>query len=84
MVNKKSVKKQTVEKKTSPKKDRASAARKNDADIPQEELSEMGLFPAVQKKAYDLYLQRGCVHGDDRLDWYHAEKSVRKQMTRGK
>jgi len=84
MVNKKSVKKQVVEKKTSSKKGRTSTARKNDADIQQEELSEMGLFPAIQKKAYDLYLQRGCTHGDDQLDWYHAEKTVRKQMTRGK
>lgn len=33
----------------------------------------------IQKKAYELYEQRGCCHGKDCDDWYEAEKMVKSQ-----
>jgi len=35
-------------------------------------------FSMVQEKAYELYLKRGCGHGDDQTDWYRAEQEVEK------
>ena len=31
----------------------------------------------VAKKAYELYVKRGCKAGHDKEDWYEAEKLVR-------
>jgi hypothetical protein len=36
----------------------------------------------IQDKAYELYLNRGCSHGDDQNDWYEAERLVRAEMGR--
>jgi len=33
----------------------------------------------VQKRAYELYLQRGCDHGDDMGDWLKAEQEVTRK-----
>ena len=30
----------------------------------------------VEKKAYDLYVQRGMIEGQDLDDWFQAEKIV--------
>ena len=30
----------------------------------------------VAKRAYELYLERGCNHGEHERDWYHAEKEL--------
>ncbi len=34
----------------------------------------------IAKKAYELYAKRGYSHGNDRGDWYEAEKYVRTSM----
>jgi hypothetical protein len=33
---------------------------------------------AVERLAYELYLQRGGNHGQDRDDWFEAERQLRK------
>lgn len=32
---------------------------------------------AVEKRAYEIYERRGCVHGYDQKDWFEAEKSLK-------
>lgn len=36
-----------------------------------EELNKM-----IEKRAYEIYLERGGTHGDDMGDWYKAEREV--------
>ena len=36
----------------------------------------------IQDKAFELYLRRGCTHGDDQNDWYEAERIVSAEMSR--
>jgi hypothetical protein len=33
----------------------------------------------VARRAYAIYLQRGCRHGRDREDWIEAERSQSKE-----
>lgn len=37
---------------------------------------------AVEKLAYQYYVDRGCQHGYDREDWLKAEAVVREQSGR--
>ncbi|MEA3489754.1 MAG: DUF2934 domain-containing protein [Candidatus Omnitrophota bacterium] len=39
-------------------------------------ISSEELFSLIEKKAYDLYVERGYTHGDHQVDWYKAEKLV--------
>ena len=34
----------------------------------------------VQKKAYDLYEERGCQSGNDLEDWLNAERLVKEDL----
>ena len=36
----------------------------------------------VEKKAYELYEQRGCRHGSDLEDWFKAEDLVENELCR--
>ncbi|MBU0599777.1 DUF2934 domain-containing protein [bacterium] len=40
--------------------------------------SEM-LFDEVQKKAYQLYEERGWLNGNDLNDWFKAENAILKE-----
>lgn len=42
-------------------------------------MSDGELYGLIQKQAYELYLQRGRTHGNDRNDWFKAEKLVRQK-----
>ncbi len=33
----------------------------------------------VQRRAFELFMQRGCAHGRDLEDWYEAERQLRRQ-----
>jgi hypothetical protein len=33
-------------------------------------------------RAYEKWLQRGCVHGNDRADWLEAEAELAAEMNR--
>ena len=39
-------------------------------------ISTEELLPLIEKKAYEIYKERGCVHGEDLNDWFEAEKAV--------
>jgi len=36
------------------------------------------LFAMIERKAFELYVDRGYSHGDDLQDWYVAEQAVSK------
>ncbi len=56
--------------KTSKETKKASTAKKKPV-ISREELISM-----IEKRAYELYLERGGAHGDDQGDWYRAEREI--------
>ena len=35
----------------------------------------------IARRAYDLYLARGCEHGHDVDDWWQAERELRASST---
>ncbi len=37
-------------------------------------------FFEIQKRAYEIYLARGCVPGHDKDDWFQAERELKAQM----
>ncbi len=39
-------------------------------------------FERVQKKAYELFEQRGCTPGNELSDWYEAERIVKAEVSR--
>ncbi|MBI2486368.1 MAG: DUF2934 domain-containing protein [Deltaproteobacteria bacterium] len=47
---------------------------KGKARVDQQTLNEM-----IEKKAYEIYEQRGREHGKDLDDWLEAEKIVKKK-----
>ncbi|HEX9146938.1 MAG TPA: DUF2934 domain-containing protein, partial [Candidatus Binatia bacterium] len=47
-------------------------------------LSSADLHPRISKVAYDLYLNRGGVHGHDLDDWLVAERIVLFQLSQKK
>ena len=52
------------------------------------QLKSFGISPQefsdrVQKKAYELYEDRGCAHGCDLEDWFTAEKIVEAELISG-
>lgn len=53
---------------------RRSEAREISSEA--KEISSEELLPLIEKKAYEFYEERGCVHGDDMNDWFEAEKAV--------
>lgn len=40
-----------------------------------------GIHDAIRLKAYELFVERGCVHGADVDDWLNAEKIIQEQMS---
>ena len=34
----------------------------------------------IEKKAYELFLKRGCQHGRDQEDWFEAEKLIEEEL----
>ncbi len=36
----------------------------------------------VEKKAYELFERRGCIHGRDRDDWYEAQRLIEDELHR--
>lgn len=44
--------------------------------------SSKDLSRRIREKAFDLYQQRGGVHGDDQADWFEAERIVMQSRGR--
>ena len=42
-------------------------------------ISKEKLLKEIEKKAYELFVQRSGKHGNDLQDWLEAEKIVKKQ-----
>ncbi|MCK5706495.1 MAG: DUF2934 domain-containing protein [Candidatus Aureabacteria bacterium] len=42
-------------------------------------LTQGQLAKLIEERAYELYCERGCSHGDNQHDWYIAEKEVLKK-----
>jgi hypothetical protein len=36
----------------------------------------------IASRAYELFLGRGCQHGDDWADWFRAESEVLRKLNR--
>ena len=43
-------------------------------------ISEAELQSRIEARAYQIYLERGCSHGNDAGDWYRAEKDLRSRI----
>jgi Protein of unknown function (DUF2934) len=43
-------------------------------------LSDPRVFEAVKKRAYELYCKRGYTHGNDKKDWFEAEKQITREL----
>ena len=70
-----------VEKLTKNKNDEKVAQAKSESQKP----SDPNIFTQmVEKKAYELYVKRGCQNGHDCDDWFEAEKIVEAEMIAGK
>ena len=39
------------------------------------------LYELVEKRAYEMFLERGCSDGGHQGDWYLAEKELRSRVT---
>ena len=44
-------------------------------------LEENQICELICQRAYELYEQRGCTHGNDVKDWLQAEAEVRANLT---
>ncbi len=63
------------------KKRRGSDARR--VPPPPLLIKDEELYERVARKAYELYQQRGEVHGHDLDDWLTAERLVREELLHG-
>lgn len=41
------------------------------------------IYRRIEEKAYELYVARGCQHGNSLEDWYEAERMVMDEVVRG-
>lgn len=67
-------KKKQGEKKKSPSPDKSKIIT-----VTEEELREM-----IEKRAYELFLERGGHHGEHESDWYHAEEEIKSRLKKKK
>jgi hypothetical protein len=67
-------KKKPGEKKKSPPPDKPKTIT-----VTEEELREM-----IEKRAYELYLERGGHHGEHENDWYRAEEEIKSRFKKKK
>ena len=63
------------EKSSKPKKKTSSKKSTTKKNVQNEDFYSM-----IEKRAYELFLERGCSHGLHDQDWYQAEKEVMKEM----
>ena len=64
------------EEKASKPKMKASSTKKST----QKNVQTENFIPIIEKRAYELYLKRGCSHGLHEQDWYEAEKEIMKNL----
>ena len=64
------------EEKASKPKKKASSTKKST----QKNVQNDNFYSMIEKRAYELYLERGCSHGLHDQDWFKAEKEVMKNV----
>ncbi len=60
-------------KKASPAKAKKTTIKKINSSV---------LLPMIEKKAYEIWLDQGCMHGNDQNNWYLAEQIVLENMVK--
>lgn len=70
--------KRRVRKATSAPTPKVSAARKD--AVPSPKAPNGNLEEEIRRRAYELYLQRGGVPGNENQDWLVAEQEVRSRQ----
>ncbi len=48
--------------------------------VGKKKINDDELLQRIQSRAYDLFLQSGCVHGKDQENWYEAERLVKAEL----
>jgi hypothetical protein len=43
-------------------------------------ISEHELYKLIEKRAYEMYLERGGHHGKHEDDWFKAEREIKSKM----
>jgi Protein of unknown function (DUF2934) len=70
--------KRRVRKATSAQTSKVQAVSKN--QVPSPKATNGNLEEQIRRRAYELYLQRGGVPGNENQDWLVAEQEVRSQL----
>lgn len=47
-------------------------------------MASMSFDESVQKRAFEFFLERGGVNGNDQEDWFRAENELRPKGKQGK
>lgn len=47
-------------------------------------MASMSFEESVQKRAFELFIERGSVNGNDQEDWFRAENELRNKSAQGK
>ena len=62
------------------RKKSSTSKRKTKSKNLLKKLSDVELHSRIEKKAYELFTDRGYTHGDDQADWYKAEQIVIRSL----
>lgn len=76
-------KKTQIQTKT-PKDEKSSKQKKKTTSTKktqENKVTQNEFYSLVQKRAYELFIQRGCTHGMHEQDWYQAENEVKQNIT---
>ncbi len=50
------------------------------APVTRQIIGEAFYFARIRDKAYEIYADRACTHGNDLDDWYEAERLVKLEL----
>jgi hypothetical protein len=64
--------------KTAVKTSAGTTSRKNNSTKITMRHSE-DISEQIREKAYEIFLKKGCYHGDDQADWFEAEKEIKSK-----
>ena len=70
----------TAVRKTVKKKTAAKPAAKKPASTKKVNISDAELSSMIERRAFEIFMERGCSHGDNHGDWYRAEQELKKKL----
>jgi len=76
---KKTVKKSSAKSTKTKATKTAAKTKKSASSRKKPTITQQELISLIEKRAYEIYLERGGAHGDDQADWYKAEQELRKK-----